>query len=208
MKHLPVPDLSDTLSRYLTAVEPLLEPGELEGARCAVAEFATGVGPRCQAELERFADEERGAGRSWLSEAWLDGYLSVRAPLPLSTSVGFRLAWPTSTAGLALAAEVVHGFACVHLAFLRGEGEPEVTPRGEPVDSGQWQVVTGGLRHPRPGADEIRTGLGRGGQPSDRGAVAGALARRPDQRSHRRRTAALRGVGRTGPDRRAPARRA
>ncbi len=160
MKHLPVPALSDTLDRYLAAVEPLLDLDELEAARCAVAEFAAGVGPLCQAELERFADQERGAGRSWLSEAWLEGYLSVRAPLPLSTSFGFLLAWPTATTGLALAAEVVHGFACTHLAFLRGEAEPEVTSRGEPVDSSQWQVVAGGLRHPRPGVDEIRTGPG------------------------------------------------
>lgn len=158
MKQLPVPDLRDTLDRYLAAVEPLLDADEWGVTQVAVAEFAAGTGPRCQAELRRYADVEQAVGHSWLSRAWLEGYLDVRTPLPLTSSVGFRIFWPSATSGIARAGEVLHAFADAHLAHLRGEVEPEITPRGEPVDPTQWEVVAGGLRHPRPDRDESRNG--------------------------------------------------
>lgn len=158
MKQLPVPGLSDTLARYLAAVEPLVDSRQRATTAQAVAHFAAGPGPRCQAALEEFAVQEQAAGRSWLSQAWLDTYLAVRTPLPLTSSVGFRIAWPAATSGLERVAEVVCAFADAHLAYLRGEVEPEVTPRGEPVDPAQWDVTAGGLRHPRPGQDESRLG--------------------------------------------------
>lgn len=158
MKQLPVPDLRDTLDRYLAAVEPLLDADQWNATQVAVAEFAAGAGPRCQAELRRYAEVEQAAGHSWLSRAWLQGYLDVRTPLPLTSSVGFRILWPSTTSGMARVGEVLQAFADAHLAHLRGEIEPEVTPRGEPVDPIQWEVAAGGLRHPRPVRDESRNG--------------------------------------------------
>ncbi|MDO5501254.1 MAG: choline/carnitine O-acyltransferase [Propionibacteriaceae bacterium] len=169
MKSLPVPSLPDTLDRYLEAVSPLLSAEEFTRTRAVVEAYAGGPGPLAQAELERFAAQEAEAGRSWLSEAWLAGYLTVRAPLPLSTSVGFRVAWPVparsraealagGTPGLALAAEVLHGFAGSHLAYLRGDIPPELTPRGDEIDTSQRTVIAGGIRHPHPDADRIRPG--------------------------------------------------
>lgn len=160
MKSLPVPPLPDTLERYLSAVEPLLSADEFTRTRQVVEEYATGLGPQAQDALMRFAADEDEAGRSWLSEAWLRIYLEVRDPPPLASSVGFRLAWPTETRtpGPALAADVLHGFAGSHLAYLRNEVEPEMTPRGEEIDSTQRAVIAGGIRHPRPDCDEIRPG--------------------------------------------------
>lgn len=171
MQQLPVPELAQTLDRYLQAVSPLLAADELDATREAVARFADGAGPAAQAELRRFAEVENAAGRSWLSAAWLDSYLRVRDPLPLSTSATLQIRLPAgeparaqseldgpSEPGLEWAAEVVHRLARVHLGYLRGQLPPETTPRGEPVCEQQRAVLAGGLRHPLPGLDEIRPG--------------------------------------------------
>lgn len=166
MEYLPVPELSGTLERYLDIVAPLLEPDEFERTRAVVAQFAAGDGPACQAELLRFAEAENAAGRSWLSAAWLDGYLSVRGPLPQTTSASLQIRMPAAglglgsglDSGLDRAADVVHRLARVHVAHLRGELPAETNGRGEPVCDQQRFVLGGGLRHPLPGLDEIRPG--------------------------------------------------
>ncbi|MDO5682015.1 MAG: choline/carnitine O-acyltransferase [Propionibacteriaceae bacterium] len=161
MKLLPVPPLTETLDRYLTAASPLLSAEEFDRTEQVVRDYAEGLGKPAQAELERFAEMENAEGRSWLSAAWLKGYLTVRDPLPLSTSVGFRLAWPTSAEGTpaaAFAAEVLHAFASAHLAYVSGEVAPEVTPRGEPVDGSQRVIMAGGIRRPHSGQDDIEPG--------------------------------------------------
>ncbi|WP_435201206.1 choline/carnitine O-acyltransferase [Janibacter sp. GS2] len=158
MKHLPVPPLRQSLDRYLAAVRPLSDAGQQRRAEEVVEEFAVTDGPVCQAELLDFADEEDAAGRSWLSRAWLSSYLTDRSPLPLSSSVGFRLRWDSESAGLARAADLIHRAASVHLAYLRGEIADEVSPRGDWMDMRQWRVLAGGARHPQPGEDVFREG--------------------------------------------------
>ena len=165
MDHLPVPPLAHTLQQYLKAVSPLLDPKELEHAEAAVHSTLDGDGPACQADLEAFAEREDAKGRSWLSEGWLRGYLSVRDPLPLSSNVGFRIRVPAedeaasanpAPTGPARAAAVIHRLAAVHLAELRGDLPAEQTARGQSVCGVQRQVLSGGVRHPQPEVDEVR----------------------------------------------------
>lgn len=158
MKPLPVPPLQATLDRYLTAVRPLLDERAYSATQRLVQEFARTDGPTCQQELQRFAAAESAAGRSWLSQAWLSGYLTGRTPLPLTSNVLFRINWETGGEGIDRAADIVHRFASVHLTYLRGETAPEISPRGEELVMDQWQVLAGGLRHPRAGQDESRPG--------------------------------------------------
>lgn len=158
MKHLPVPPLRQSLDRYLAAVAPLSDAQQQRHAQDVVEEFAHSDGPHCQAELMRFAHRENLAGRSWLSQAWLSEYLTSRDPLPLVSSVGFRLRWDSERTGIARAADVIHRVAAVHLAHLRGEIDDEINARGDAMDMSQWQVLAGGLRHPQPVEDDIRHG--------------------------------------------------
>ena len=155
-KTLPVPSLDGTLSRFLTAAEPLVDRETLEGARREVERFASQEGPRLQTALEEFARAEDAAGRSWLSREWLDGYLAVRTPLPLTTSVGFQIAGDYGAPGVGRAAELVHRAASVHLRQVRGETPQQVDPRGNPLSMEQWECLAGGVRHPLPERDEIR----------------------------------------------------
>ncbi len=167
MDHLPVPPLAQTLEKYLVAVRPLLTPEAWRLTEDAVGRTLEGDGPAFQAELEAFAETENAQGRSWLSAAWLRGYLAVRTPLPLTSNVGFQIRVPTGldaqpgavdVSGNPRAAAVIHRLAAVHLASLRGELPAEETPRGEVVCSVQREVLAGGVRHPRVGVDEVLPG--------------------------------------------------
>ncbi|RKQ35280.1 choline/carnitine O-acyltransferase [Kocuria tytonis] len=185
VKPLPVPPLEDTLSRFLTAAEPLVDPETLERTREQTERFASEEGPRLQAALEEFARAEDAEGRSWLSREWLNGYLTVRTPLPLTTSVGFQITGDYGAPGLGRAAELVYRAASVHLRQVRGETPQEVDPRGNPVSMTQWECLTGGVRHPRPERDEIRrpgwaassSGAGTGGAPAADAAEIGVIHR-------------------------------
>lgn len=158
MKPLPVPPLRQTLDRYLEAVEPLLTDDELATTRAAVEQFATGEGPAAQAALEQLAAKEDALGRSWLSEAWLEGYNATRDPLPLVSNVGFEVVIPGAGTGLQRAAEITHRMASAYLAFLRGERHEDVSPRGEPLAQDGYLLMGGGIREPRLGLDEFALG--------------------------------------------------
>lgn len=158
---LPVPELDQTLERFLGAAEALLEPAELEPAELETARQQAEAlrehdGPRLQAMLRDFAAQEEAQGRSWLSRPWLDSYLAVRDPLPLSTSVGFQITGDYGLPGADRAAQLLHRAAAIHLQAVTGQTPPESNPRGQRMSPEQWDALRGGLRHPRPGADEIR----------------------------------------------------
>ncbi len=158
MKYLPVPPLRQTLDSYLAAVRPLSDDGQQQRAEEVVEEFGATDGHVCQAELMRFAHREYYVDRSWLSGAWLSNYLTNRDPLPLTSSVGFRIRWDDTSTGVARAAGVIHRVATMHLAYLRGEIDDEVNARGDMMDMQQWRMLAGGARHPQPEEDAILDG--------------------------------------------------
>lgn len=153
MKRLPVPPLAQTMERYLRTVEPLLSSEEFERTRAAVNAFVAGSGPEAQRALEEFAQTEHGAGRNWMSEAWLEAYLVGRDNLTLLSNVAFELAWSSTRHGAGLAADVIHRFAAVHLDYLRGDIGPDSGPRGDELCMRQWRYLAGGLRDPQLGKD-------------------------------------------------------
>ncbi|MBE8528475.1 choline/carnitine O-acyltransferase, partial [Amycolatopsis sp. H6(2020)] len=159
-------------------VGAVVDAPTLHATEAAARAFLAGPGPALQERLRRRAGREDAAGRSWLSAWWLRDYLAVREPLPLSTNVAFQInpsflgsthavavetgpghAGPGQTDGapdVVRAARFIHRAAAVHLAQVRGQTEQETDPRGTPVDMSQWACLAGGLRHPRPEADEIQ----------------------------------------------------
>lgn len=148
-KRLPVPALAQTVQRYLEAVRPLSTDAEMVVAEREAADFLAGDGARCQAELERFADEQDVIGQNWMSSDWLAGYLNTAAPVTLSTNFGAQIAWPRQGDGYAQAADLVTRIAAVHLTYLRGETVPPRSARGDELDLRQWRYLAGGIRHPR-----------------------------------------------------------
>ncbi len=158
IKSLPVPDLANTLNRFLRTLEPLLDEESHAGTVATVEAFAASEGPELQEALLSFAERENAGGRNWLSRTWLAGYLQGRDPLPLSSNVGFQITVDSEREGVDRAAELVMRFVAVHLAHLKGDLVSAPTPRGDRLDDQQCRYLAGGVRHPLPGCDETHVG--------------------------------------------------
>lgn len=150
---LPVPDLQQTLSRYLSWVRPLLDEASFSETQSITQQFAQGPGKQLQERLQQFAQQQNRLGESYLSQAWLSGYLSVRESLPLSTSGAFRLALDLPETGLKRLAYLIAGFAQQSADYLNDVQMVNTSPRGEPLDMRQWLSLRGIGRIPQPHED-------------------------------------------------------
>ncbi|KAF8896423.1 carnitine acetyltransferase [Infundibulicybe gibba] len=95
LPRLPVPDLHQTLSRYLASLEPLLLQDEARGGAPYqsaydlrvkwAGEFASGVGQVCQERLQAL---DRASPNNWLNDNfWINkAYLEWRAPLIVNSN--------------------------------------------------------------------------------------------------------------------------
>lgn len=168
MAPLPVPPLDASLERFLRTVSAIAGPGAEAAARADVERFRRGGAQRLQRELERFAESEHEAGRSWLSEEWSREYLRVREPLPLASNVAYELELAIAAGDPGdeeWAAEAIHRIATVHLAEARGATSPEVDARGTALSMEQWPRLAGGIRHPRPVEDVFLPAGGASSRP-------------------------------------------
>ena len=88
LPRLPIPQLSDTLSRYLLQVRPLLTDEEFNKTKANVELFQTeeGGGPQLHRELLNLDSE---AETSWLEGFWDTMYLEYRDPAPINTNPSF-----------------------------------------------------------------------------------------------------------------------
>ena len=76
---LPLPELQDTLDRYLERVRPFLSEEELQHTEAVISEFQSpgGAGPKLQRALKQRAAEKR----NWLEEWWEQlAYMTTRTP--------------------------------------------------------------------------------------------------------------------------------
>ena len=86
---LPIPTLSDTLSRYLRSLAPLVTPEAHAQAASLAAQFGAGDGLRLQARL---LDNSRAAPQtSYISDDWYDMYLTNRSVLHAAASFIYLL---------------------------------------------------------------------------------------------------------------------
>lgn len=91
---LPVPDLDETMQKFMRSVEPFYRgdavvgsfgADELEELTSLAQEFSAGAGKVLQQSLQRYA--ARPSVGNWLEQFWLDtAYLERRVPLPIYSS--------------------------------------------------------------------------------------------------------------------------
>lgn len=141
---LPVPPLADTMARYLQWVQPLLNETQFTQTQAVAAQFIEHEGGALQAALQQFATARDDS--SWLIEAWLDAYLSCRAPLPLVSNVGFAIPTEPSLHGIDGLARWLAAAAAIHADYLQGRIAADISPQGQPVCMRQWQILQGGMR--------------------------------------------------------------
>ncbi|XP_054258688.1 choline O-acetyltransferase-like isoform X1 [Macrosteles quadrilineatus] len=87
LPRLPVPPLEQTMAGYLSTLQPLLTPQQLEYTRGLVQTFtsAEGPGPRIQEQLL----QRQQAMDNWAYDWWLqDMYLNIPLCLPVNVSPG------------------------------------------------------------------------------------------------------------------------
>lgn len=82
---LPVPDLHDSLNKYLHAVKPFASEEEFRASVAIVKRFEEGIGQQLHHKLLKRAKSRR----NWLEDWWLDtAYLEVRIPSQLNVNFG------------------------------------------------------------------------------------------------------------------------
>ncbi|XP_055889957.1 peroxisomal carnitine O-octanoyltransferase-like isoform X2 [Biomphalaria glabrata] len=82
---LPVPDLSNTLKKYLASVKVLVTEEEYKKTELIVSQFANGEGKYLHEKFRAKAANKR----NWLEEWWEDAaYLELRLPRPLMNMGG------------------------------------------------------------------------------------------------------------------------
>ncbi len=148
---LPVPDLKETVSRYLHWLKPLVDEPQWQNTKTIADEFITGIGTQLQQQLIDFAEEQTDS--SWLHQAWLDAYLSTRQPTTLVTDWTFSSQLKLPSQGVERLAYFLYGFALLSRDYLNGTLEPNLSPRGESLDMRQWRVLGGMARLPAKDCD-------------------------------------------------------
>ncbi|XP_071040979.1 choline O-acetyltransferase isoform X2 [Parasteatoda tepidariorum] len=82
----PVPDLAQTLERYLAGLRAVIPAAQYERTRQLVEQFCNDPGSKLQAELIKFAENVD----NWVTHFWLDDmYLKNPIPLPVNSNPFF-----------------------------------------------------------------------------------------------------------------------
>ena len=122
---IPIPELDETLDRYLAAVAPLAaEKGMLEATKAAVEAFRTGEGAALQ---EKLVASQEGVYGSYIAKPWLDMYLESRAGLMIHMNPQLTLkADPEKDDQAARAASLVLSSARFYRTLRDGHLEPDM----------------------------------------------------------------------------------
>lgn len=143
---LPIPELSSTLKKYITALKPLQTPREHSETKHAVEEFAKHNGPELQEKLEKYAQRKT----SYIEQFWYDSYLNFDNPVVLNLNPFFLLEddpTPARNNQVTRAASLVVSA----LEFVRAVRKEELPPdkiKGQPLCMYQYSRLFGTARVP------------------------------------------------------------
>lgn len=156
LPHLPLPELDDTLQKYLRSVKPLLSKEQYQETIKAIEEFGrpNGDGQRLHELLKgRAATTE-----NWLSDWWIKvAYLSYRIPVVANSNPG--LYFPTKFfknefQWCRYAAQII--WASLRYKQMIDHNEIAVEKAGKfPLDMAQYNKIYGTCRIPARDVDDI-----------------------------------------------------
>ncbi|XP_017046635.1 carnitine O-acetyltransferase isoform X2 [Drosophila ficusphila] len=146
--------LEETLNRFMTTVEPLLTPEELEQQKVITAEFSKKQGRELQKLLEETGSKEK----NWLAHRWLKvAYLQYRSPVTVFVSPGMtfpRQNFKNSRDFLDYTSKVIFGLGEFN-DMVQAQKIPIVKMGKNELDNSQFGKVFGTCRIPKRGTDEI-----------------------------------------------------
>ncbi len=158
LPRLPVPQLNETMERYLKSLKALLSADEFQFSKSAVEVFIQpgGIGENLQAQLEIMASDP--ATPNWLHTWWNEtAYLAPRIPVVPYVSYFYsyrddRRRKRAVHRAAAIASQALH---FQHLVESK-ELEPEYM-RGEPISMDSYVYMFHGCRIPSSGIDQTVT---------------------------------------------------
>eukprot|EP01064_Diplonema_japonicum_P033384 TRINITY_DN6551_c3_g1_i2.p1 TRINITY_DN6551_c3_g1~~TRINITY_DN6551_c3_g1_i2.p1 ORF type:complete len:352 (+),score=82.28 TRINITY_DN6551_c3_g1_i2:47-1057(+) len=157
LKKLPVPDLKDTVERYLKTLEPLLTADEFDKAEEEAQEFLKTSGPTLQEKLKKRQTADNLP--SWLESWWDDSYLCGRDPVSINVNYFFGFESdpnPDKMSQVGRAASLLHG-ALIFYQKYRTERLDMDFERDRPLCMSQMARVFGASRIPQLDRDKIVT---------------------------------------------------
>ncbi|KAG9257412.1 Choline/Carnitine o-acyltransferase-domain-containing protein [Emericellopsis atlantica] len=143
---LPIPDLEQTVKRYLDALRPLQSSREHGDTEQAVDEFLRNDGPELQEKLKNYAQSKT----SYIEQFWYDSYLNFDNPVVLNLNPFFLLEddpTPARNNQITRAASLVVS-ALEFVRAVRKEELPPDTVKGTPLCMYQFSRLFGTARVP------------------------------------------------------------
>ncbi|ORX48839.1 acyltransferase ChoActase/COT/CPT [Hesseltinella vesiculosa] len=143
---LPIPDLNDTATRYLSALKPLQSEQEHEKTKTSVKAFLEQEGPNLQEKLQTYATDKS----SYIEEFWYDSYLQYTDPVVLNLNPFFLLEddpTPQRNDQIIRASSLIASTVTFIDALQRQTLEPDVF-RGIPLCMSQFTRMFGTTRVP------------------------------------------------------------
>lgn len=149
----PIPDLKDTLNRYLEWVEPLISNEELEEAKQSVELFLNTEGSvKMEQKIKDLGNRQED---SWIYDYWVKCHLEVRAPLTPHTNVPiiYENKKISEYDVLERIAILMHSTAMIYKDF-KDNGAGAYLVKNKLYSSDQFHGVLGSINHIREGIDE------------------------------------------------------
>ncbi|KFY09910.1 hypothetical protein V492_05294 [Pseudogymnoascus sp. VKM F-4246] len=143
---LPIPELENTVTKYLAALKPLQPPREHAETLQAAEEFLKGDGPELNEKLKKYANGKT----SYIEQFWYDSYLNYDNPVVLNLNPFFLLEddpTPARNNQVTRAASLVVS-ALSFVRAVRREELPPDTVKGQPLCMYQYSRLFGTARIP------------------------------------------------------------
>ncbi|XP_046547612.1 carnitine O-acetyltransferase-like isoform X1 [Haliotis rubra] len=147
LPRLPLPQIDQTLQKYLRTVQPLVNADDYRHTEKLVEAFKKSPGPELQALLEKRATEKV----NWLSDWWKDvAYLSIRTPVVIASNPAVifpRQDYNDKKGQLRFAAKVIAGVIDYKIT-IDEQTLPVELLGGKPLCMIQYYTILGGCRIP------------------------------------------------------------
>ena len=91
LPRLPIPNLHDTITRYIAAQRPFLSREQFQHTERVAREFAKEGSEGWRLHRELIEKDSREQHKSYVTDFWYDRYLKSRNPLPLGHSVSLGI---------------------------------------------------------------------------------------------------------------------
>ncbi|KAF5291723.1 hypothetical protein FQR65_LT11417 [Abscondita terminalis] len=156
LPNLPVPNLSDTLDKYLRSVRPLLSDEEYCTTSRLVREFQC---DEVTKTLQNYLKQRAESKQNWLAEWKInETYLGYRLPNVIYSNPGQLLPlkkFKNDTDRLSYTAKLILG-AANYIILLKKREIPVEQKGGRELDMDQYYKIFGTIRVPRPEVDDIQ----------------------------------------------------